>query len=439
MIDLISCCCAATDALALPTVILFFGVGILFAVKTSFIQLRSFGRFWKVLKASSQEKHSSEGQTISPLRALLTAMSTTIGIGNVVAPSIAIAIAGPGALFWMLVYAFFGAAVKYFEVVCALTTRERTLGGRILGGPTQYLKYVSPFLGWWYGIATVFLFTAWSAIQTNTLARILDAEHISTLVTGGVLAFFTFMVLSGGARRLGAVASKLVPVMFVLYITFAASILLASPAALWQSLKLVIYYAFHPATAVSGFAGATVFAAIKTGLFKGIFITEAGVGTSAIPHALAEVKKPTDQGVLAMYSIIADMTLSFISGLIVLVTGAWLGCGQNDILIYHAFAQHSPFFGKAVLATTITLFAITTILGNSFNGSQSFASFTRNRHMIWYYAAVSLCIFAGAQAQVPVIWALSEILLALVALPNLLGLAWLVIKRPEICSDVSAQ
>lgn len=432
----ISSCYVLTDLLALPTVILFFGVGILLSVKTRFIQLRAFSKFLKLIVQGLEPRHQqSNMETISPFKALMTAMSTTIGIGNVVAPSIAIAIGGPGALFWMLIYAFFGAVVKYAEVSFAVHTRQKTTDGRILGGPTQYLHWVSPFLGWWYGALTIFLFVAWSAIQTNTLSRILAHECVPTFWTGLVLSTFTFIVLVGGAKRVGAVASRLLPVMFFFYIFFAALILLKDLGAVLNAFKLVFYYAFNPATGLTGFAGATVYMALKTGLYKGIFITEAGVGTSAIPHALADVQRGSDQGILAMYSIIADMILSLVSGLIVLVTGAWYMCGANDILIYEAFSNGAPLFGKYILIATISLFATTTVIGNSFNGSQSFASFTRNKHMLWYNLIVSVGVYLGSQSQVPVIWALSEILLALVALPNLLGIVWLVYKYPAVLKD----
>jgi AGCS family alanine or glycine:cation symporter len=432
----ITSCYVLTDMLALPTVFLFFGAGVILSFKTDFIQLRSFSRFMRLLTTGVEARHrQSNLATISPMKALMTAMSTTIGIGNVVAPSIAIAIGGPGALFWMLVYSFFGAVVKYAEVTFAVHTRQKTKDGRVLGGPTQYLHWVTPFLGWWYGALTIFLFGAWSAIQTNTLSRILAHECVPTVWTGLVLAITTFLVLIGGAQRVGALASRVLPAMFMLYIVFAGFILFKDLSAVVNAFKLMVYYAFNPATGLTGFAGASVYMALKTGLYKGIFVTEAGVGTSAIPHALADVERGSDQGILAMYSIIADMILSLISGLIVLVTGAWYMCGANDILIYEAFCNNSPLIGKYILITTVSLFALTTIIGNSFNGSQSFASFTRNRHMLWYHAAVACGVYFGAQTQVPLIWALSEILLALVALPNLIGIIFLAYKYPAVLKD----
>jgi len=421
----------------LPATVTFFAAAIFLTIKLNFIQLRSFGRFLNLITTGvAVDDHNGKIRTITPIQALFTAMSTTIGVGNVVGPSIAILAGGPGALFWLVVYVFFASATKYTEVTFALATRTEYKDGYILGGPTQYLRLISPIIANWYGLVTIFLFASWSGVQANTLAEILKQEGVASWMTGLVLASLVILVLFGGAKRVGLLASKLVPIMFVLYITFSGLILFQNLAALKAACVLIFGNIFAPASAVGGFLGATIFQGMKSGAYQAAYITEAGVGTSSIPHAISDAKRPSDQGVLALYSMIADGMLCLVSGLLVLVTGVWKSnCEMTSRLIYDVFKLHSPVLGKWILLASVSMFVITTVIGNGFNGAQSFGSFTRHRGIKTYFVFVALVTFFGSISSVPAVWKIMSLLLVLVAIPNLIGLVLLSIKYPKKLVD----
>ena len=420
--------------LAFPSVILFFGVSLILTIKTGFIQIRAFPLFIRLITKGVGQTTSKNGGTIGSFQSLFTAMATTIGMGNVVTPTLAIMVGGPGALFWLLFYMFFGSVTKFTEVTFALATRKELPDGFILGGPIQYLRVVSKFLSDWYGYLIVVVLISWSGAQANTLANIMALEGIPHWVVGASLAVFVFIALSGGAKRVSQLASKMVPVMFVLYVLFATSILVRNPQALLTAIKQIFYHAFTPAAAVGGFFGASIFRAVREGMFRGIFITEAGLGTSAIPHALADTKIPTDQGILAMGAVVADAFLSLLSGLLVLITGIWSIGAFRSTLTYEVFRLYAPGIGQYVLLFSVTLFVLTTVMGNSFNGVQSFGVLVNdNKRLMRVYMAVTISfIFIGALIPMKLLWDVMETLIMFVAIPNLIGLLLLAFKKSEV-------
>ncbi len=421
-----------------PATIIFFAVAMILTVKLRFIQLRSFKRFMRLLTRGVQtdKQATYTMQTISPIQALFMAMATTIGIGNVVSPSLAIIVGGPGAMFWLLAYILFAMVTKYTEVTFALFTRKRDVNGFVSGGPTQYLRLAHPWIANWYGLVTIFLFASWSGCQSSVLAEILQQESVPTWFTGAILATLVVAVCFGGAKRIGALASKLVPVMFVSYLTFSLLILFNNLAALHAAFNLVLQHIFTPAAAVGGFAGASVFQAMKSGAYQAAFITEAGVGTSSIPHAVSDAKRPSDQGILAMYSMLADGLLCMMSGMLVLMTGVWQGKSEiTGRLIYEVFKNYSPAAGKWVLLISICLFALTTVIGNGFNGAQSFGSFTHHRGVKFYFIFVAAVAFISAVSPAPAVWQIMSLLLVLVVIPNLLSLLYLAWKHPKVLEE----
>ncbi len=418
-----------------PATILFLLVGIILTIKTGFMQIRGFGRFVELITGGITRKkmRNDEGQvrTIDSFHALFTAMASTIGMGNLVGPTVAIFAGGPGALFWLLVYIFLGSVTKFTEVTFAMITRIKTDSGHVIGGPMQYLQLVSSFAAKWYMYVMAVLFVGWSMVQSNTLAAIYAQEGIPEWITGIALAAITFGVLIGGAKRVGAAAAKLVPIMFFFYFSFALLILASDLPALGAALAQMWHCALSPTAPVGGFLGATVLQAIRCGLYRGVFITEAGLGTSSIAHAMADTKRPTDQGILAMYSMSADAVLSMISGLIVLMSGVWQHGAFRSTLIYEAFKMHAPALGQFVLIVSITLFILTTVIGNSFNGRQTFASIT-NFKGVPLYVWFTVCMIAvGSMMHVEAAWNLMDILITLVAVPNLIGITLLAFRRPH--------
>lgn len=421
---------------ALPCTIIFFGASILLTIKTGFLQIRGLPKFIALIThgISRKKRQGVEGEmrTMDSIHALFTAMATTIGTGNVVGPSLAIFMGGPGALFWLLLYIILGSAVKFTEVVFAIDTRIKTEDGHIIGGPMRYLEFVSPWLAVWYGLAMAMLMAGWSGIQANTLASILAHESVPAWGTGLFLAVFVWIVLKGGAQRVGNVASKLVPIMFVCYVTFALIILCKDFGALGNAFRLIWHGVFSPKAAFGGLVGISIFQVMRTGIYRGIFITESGLGTSSIPHAMADVQKATDQGLLAMFSAGADAFLSLLSGLLVLVTGIWMQGEFRSTLVYEVFKMHSPIVGRWILTLSIALFALTTVMGNSFNGRQSFAAITRFKWVKGYVLFTVILIFLGSLVRAQLVWEMMDTVLTFVAIPNLLGLIYLAYKKPEV-------
>jgi AGCS family alanine or glycine:cation symporter len=435
-LNILETCTFIKDTLDFPVTLLFFGVGILLTLKTRFIQLRAFPHFIRLIRGgmarNKVKNNEGEVKTIDAFHALFTAMATTIGMGNLVGPTVAIYAGGPGALFWLLFYIFIGSVTKFTEVIFALITRVRTDDGHIVGGPMQYLQRVSPFFAQWFMYVMSLLFVGWSMVQSNTLAAIFAQEGVPEWATGAGLACITLYVLIGGAARVGQVASRLVPIMFFFYVFFAIFILFRDIAALQNAFAQIMSCILQPAAPIGGFLGASIYQSIRCGFYRGVYITEAGLGTSSIAHAMADTKKPVDQGVLAMYSMAADALLALISGLIVLVTGVWQQGAFRSTLIYEAFKMSAPALGQIVLLISVSLFVITTVIGNSFNGRQTFASITNFKYVGWYIGFTVLMTFIGSMLHVELAWVSMDILLSLVAIPNLIGITILAFRQPKV-------
>jgi AGCS family alanine or glycine:cation symporter len=218
-------------------------------------------------------------------------------------------------------------------------------------------------------------------------------------------------------------------------VSFALVILLQDLNALANAFLLIGRSIWSPAAAVGGFAGATLWAALRAGIFKAIFITEAGVGTSSIAHAVANTKRASDQGILALYSMISDAFLCSISGLLVLVTGFWMTGEFKSTLVYEAFKLHSPGFGSIVLLTSISLFVLTTVIGNSFNGLQNFTALTGHKASLWYIVFCMFMVFFGALMRVELIWEMMDTFVILLAVPNLIGLLVLVYSQEQMFEE----
>ncbi len=349
--------------------------------KMRFIQIRFFPALFKMVWASMlKEKQVEEKNTILPHRALFTAMSTTLGIGTIVGPIVAIHWGGPGALIGFLLTAFFGSAATFTEVSLGIKYRKKLPSGEIQGGPMQYLKEIfSPFAAKWYAVFGCVVMTAWSAAQANQLGAILDSPllgdyRVPTYLSGAIVAILALITLAGGIKRISSFSSKLVPTMFTLYLGASMWILLSNVDKFWAVCEMIIQSAFSPHAMASGALVGGVVSAMRWGVFKGTQATEAGVGTQTIPHSMAQTDEPTAQGMLAMVSTYTAGLVAFITGSVVLVTETW----QNPeiplgiSMIAASYQQYFSHAGIAIVAICTLLFAFGTILGNSFNGSQCF-------------------------------------------------------------------
>lgn len=419
---------------SIPSSLILFGITIFLTFYLKGIQLKALPRFLQLLTHTEDNDQPTQKttHTVNRFYALFNAMSTTLGMASIVSPSIAIATGGPGALFWLVTYALMGAIIKYTEVTLALHFRKTMPDGSVLGGPMQYLLHTHPWIAAWYTYMMVILLASWSSLQANALGEMLAEIAIPEWVTGLGLAAFIFYILRGGPERAGIFNSKLIPVMCTLYLSSSVLILLINAHALVPALKLMFSSIFEPAAPVGAFLGAGVFTAFRSGVYKGALVTESGLGTSAIPHSLADVEKPTDQGILAMYSTLADALICGLSGMLALVTGVWQKGVISNTLMYSVFEISFGHYGRIVLICSLFMFILGTVIGNSLNGQQVFASITKYRFMIGYTCFISAIIFLGAVSHVPLVWAIMETILPLVAVPHVLGLLYLAVKHKNV-------
>lgn len=407
--------------------------------KMRFIQLRFFPELFNMLKASFAKHQGECNHTILPHKALFTAMSTTLGISTIVAPVIAINLGGPGALLGFLLTAFFGSAATYLEVNLSVQHRKKLESGVIMGGPMQYLKHIfSPAIARWYAIFCLILMTAWSGAQANQLAAILDspllgAYRIPAIISGVVIAVLITLTLMGGIKRVGALSSKLVPFMFILYIGSCLWILLCNTDKLGLIFQEMIQSAFSPYAMASGTLVGGIVSALRWGVFKGTQASEAGIGTQAIPHSMAATTDPIAQGTLAMLSTYTAGIVAFLSGCVSLVTKTWqdpdLPLGIS--MVAASFELYFSYFGIAIVALSTLLFGFGTILGNSFNGGQCFNYLTENKKNRYFLAGTALMLFVGAISEVKTFWSLIDLVLACMALPHMAALVRYAYKLPK--------
>lgn len=419
---------------------LFILVGSLFiSFRMRFVQLRFIPNLFKMLKASLLNRKQQEGDhTILPHRALFTAMSTTIGISTIVAPVIAISLGGPGALLGFLLTAFFGSAATYAEVNLCIQHRKKLTNGIIMGGPMQYLKALfSPKAATWYAFCCFILMAAWSSAQANQLAAILDSPllgeyRIPTLYSGIAIAVLVVLTLMGGIKRISSLSAKLVPAMFILYLGACFWIILLNLDKTGAVLGEIFRSAFSPYALASGTIVGGIVSSLRWGIFKGTQTCEAGIGTQAIPHSMAQTENAVAQGTLAMLSTYSAGLIAFLSGCVALITKTWL---DPDLplgisMVAASFQLYFSSFGIVIVILSTLLFVFGTILGNSYNGSQCFNYLTNNKNTRLYFIGTAVMIFIGAISEVKTVWSLIDIVLACTALPHMTALIYYAYKNP---------
>ncbi len=407
--------------------------GIYLTFVTRFIQVRMVPRMIKMLWQSfAGQNEQSSSNALPAHKALFAAMSTTIGIGNIVGPAVAVRLGGPGALVGFLMATFFGAAMTYAEVTFALHFRKKNADGSFSGGPMYFLRESLGLLtARIYAVAGALLLAVWCSNQSNTLADILCSYSIPKATTGFVIAVLVVTYLILGVKHIGNLAEKLVPTMFFLYCFAALWIIGMNVAQLPAIIKLVLQSAFS----IKAFSGAAVGVMLRWGLAKGTQACEAGIGTATIMHAQSENTSAVSQGILSMVSVYSVAFVCTLSALVTLLTGTWNN--QSVSLGIAMIAQPFEiyfFAGKIVLAVSAFLFGFGTILGNAYNGSRCFDYLTRGSviALYGYYAIVALVVFFGAILDVELVWTISDFFIIPVALPNIAGILYLAIKRPEL-------
>jgi AGCS family alanine or glycine:cation symporter len=380
--------------------------------------------FGQLLKG---RKGSGEGE-ISPFNALMTALSSTVGTGNIAGVATAIGIGGPGALFWMWCTALVGMATKYAEAVLAVNYRETDSEGKKVGGPMYYIK--NGLGNRWKPLAFLFAlfgslagFGLANTVQSNTVSQVLHNNfNIPTLLSGLVMAFMVALVLLGGIKRIAQVAGKLVPLMTVIYLLATAIILVMHMADIPTALALIVDSAFNGTAATGGFAGSTVMLALRMGVSRGIFSNESGLGSAPIAHAAAETNSPVRQGTIAMLGTFIDtLIICTMTGLVLIVSGAWNTDLEGAAMTLMVFDSALPFGGN-ILSLCIALFAFTTMLGWSYYGERCAQFLLGPKVVLPFRVLWVIGVFIGTQMSLGLVWKMSDALNGMMAIPNLLAL-----------------
>jgi alanine or glycine:cation symporter, AGCS family len=414
---------------------------VLISFKTRFVQIRFIPHLFKMLKNSLSQSSQEEGShSILPHKALFTAMSTTLGMGTIVGPVIAINLGGPGALLGFLLTSFFGSAATFTEVSLSLQHRKKLESGEIMGGPMQYLQQLlSPAAAKWYALCCFLLMIAWSGAQSNQVAAILDSPllgdfRVPKLISGAIIAVLVTFLLMGGIKRVGAFSAKLVPTMFVIYLGACSWIVFSNLDKLAEIFATMFSSIGSPYEMASGGVVGGLMSAMRWGVFKGTQANEAGIGTQTIPHSMAETKDPFAQGTVAMLSTYTAGVVAFLSGCVALITHTWedpaLPLGMS--MVAASFQMYFSSFGVLIVGIVTLLFGFGTILGNSYNGSQCFGYLTQNKGIRYYFLGTALIVFLGAIAETKTFWAFTDIILAAMALPHMLGLILHAFKKTEV-------
>jgi len=389
------------------------------------------GTGFKLLWSGRTVTDESEKGDVSPFNALMTSLSATIGTGNIAGVATAIVIGGPGALFWMWCTALVGMATKFAEAVLAVKFRETDSNGDHVGGPMYYIKNGLGQKWAWLGTAFAFFgmfagFGIGNTVQSNSVADALSSNfNVPSWVTGLILMVLVGAVLMGGIKRIAEVAGKLVPLMTVFYITAGLAVLVVYVDQIPAAFELIIHSAFNPVAAQGGFAGAAVWAAIRFGVARGVFSNEAGLGSAPIAHAAAKTNNPVKQGLVAMLGTFIDtIIVCSITGLAIIVSGAWTSGENGAALTSYAFSHALPL-GNYIVAIALAIFAFTTILGWSFYSEKCVQYLFGDKAVKPFRLIFTLVVPIGAISSLEFIWLLADTLNAMMALPNLVALMML--------------
>jgi len=375
---------------------------------------------------------------VSQYQALTTALAATVGTGNIVGVATAIAIGGPGALFWMWVTGLVGMATKYSEAFLAVRFRGTDSAGEKSGGPQYYLERgikgpLGKVLGISFAVFTVIAcFGIGNLTQANAIsANVANSWSVSTWVTGLITAVLAMTVLVGGIKSIGRVTAALVPIMILFYCLGGIYILLVNAADVPAALGMIFSDAFTGTSAVGGFAGSAIIIVIQFGVARGLFSNESGLGSAAMAAAAAQTAHPVRQGLVSMTQTFIDtiIVVSF-TGLVIITTGSWYATDPATgeqlsaaLMTAQAFSHGLPGqWGNHLVTVALILFAFSTILGWCYYGGRNVERLFGRTWVMPYRVVFSLVVFVGAIAELQTIWTLSDIMNGLMALPNLIGL-----------------
>ncbi len=409
------------------TVLLLLGVGLYLTLRLRFLQLRALPFSFRLIlgrKDLGEGEGKREGD-ISPLQALATSLAATIGNGNIAGVCTAIAMGGPGAVFWMWLSALFGMATKIVEAVLGQKFRTLAPDGTVAGGPMYYIRD-GLRLPWLAGIFAFFMggkaLFATTTVQSNSIALALETQMgLDPWISGIGLAVLVWMVIIGGIRSIAGVTTFLSPFMVLLYLGGALLTVLRFAPEIPHAFSLIFVGAFSPQAVGGGIAGATVATAMRYGLARGAYSNEAGTGTAAVFHAAARTAEPVRQGLIASLDVFIDtLVICTLTALAVLVSGVWTE-GTSTEMTVKAFNAALPGIGGTIVAVSSLLFGLSSLVANPYYGEISFAYLFGFRIRVpfrWIFCGMTLL---GAVMRVEVAWSIGDVFNGMMAFTNLIG------------------
>lgn len=405
-----------------PMLTLLVGTGLYLTVLLKGLQFRVLPLAFRLV---FHKDHGHAGD-ISHFAALMTALAATVGIGNIVGVATAITLGGPGAVFWMWMTGLVGMVTKYSEAVLAVKYREKGEHG-MRGGPMYYLAKGAglPWLGWLFALFTALAtFGIGNMTQANATAKIFEATfHIEPWVTGVVLMVLTALVILGGIRSIGKFTSFLVPFMIVGYVGSALVVLALNITEIPHAFYLIFSHAFSPAAATGGFAGATIAAAMRFGIARGVFSNESGLGSAPIAAAAARTNDPVKQALVSMTQTFIDtLVVCTMTALVILTANSWtLGVGAGQ-LTSASFGETLGSSGEIIVALATALFAYSTLIGWNYYGEKAIEYLFGPRSIRIYRIVFIAMVIVGAMMNLEFVWNFSDLMNGMMAIPNLIGL-----------------
>ena len=424
-----------------PAMVCIFGVGLYLSIRTNFLQIRKFPYAIKTTLGRIFRKRDASDGAITPFQAVCTALAATVGTGNIAGVAGAIAIGGPGAIFWMWVSALFGMCTKYAEVTLAVHYREINANGELVGGPMYYIKNGLSKKWHWlaylfaaFGVLTVF--GTGNATQVNTITTAINsallnynvisesAVSTSNLIIGIIIAILIAMILLGGIKRIGHVTEKLVPFRALLYILLGLGVILLNIQNVPAVFASIFRGAFQP-RAVTGGIVLSMFTSLKKGVSRGIFSNEAGLGTGSIAHACADTKKPVKQGMFGIFEVFTDtIVICTLTALVILCSGVAVDYGKaaGAELTILGFTSTYGSWVSIFTAVAMCCFAFSTAVGWGLYGARCIEFLFSEKVIKPFMVIYSLVAILGATANLGLMWSIAETFNGLMAIPNLIAL-----------------
>jgi AGCS family alanine or glycine:cation symporter len=424
-----------------PAMICIVGVGLYLSIRTGFIQIRKFTYAMKCTIGRIFRKREAADGSLTPFQAVCTALAATVGTGNIAGVAGAIAIGGPGAVFWMWISAILGMCTKFTEVTLAVHFRETNAHGDLVGGPMYYIK--NGLGKKWIWLAYLFslfgvlaVFGTGNATQVNTITAAINSALINyqvisesstkivSLIIGILITLLVGLILLGGVKRIGQVTEKLVPIMALLYILLAVGVILIHIQSVPAIFASIVRGAFRPSAVTGGIVG-SFFLSMKKGVSRGIFSNEAGLGTGSIAHACADTQKPVKQGLFGIFEVFMDtIVICTLTALVILLSGVSVpyGSSAGAELTIAGFTSVYGNWVSIFTAVAMCCFAFSTIIGWGLYGARCMEFLFGSKTLKPFMVVYSLVALLGATVDLGLIWNIAETFNGLMAIPNLIAL-----------------